>query len=915
MTAQRSTEHASADSGDAAAAMSFNRTKLLPPAALRDGVPREHLLRSLDEQTHARVVLLLAPAGYGKTTLMRQWMERLAAAGAHTSWLTLDETDNDPVRLIHYLAGALREWMQQAQRAVGEDGATLPAHADWMSLLDRIDPAAPPLTLFLDEIEKLTDPAALLVARMLVSRLPRSIRLVIGSREKPALGLERHRVRGQLIELTVGSLRFSADETRRFLGGRFARPLAGWLIDKVQSMTDGWPAAVQLTALATRSQQDLERYAVDPSDGLHHIADYLAEDVLQAQPQEVREFLLDTCGLPRLGAAVCDAATGRRDSARLLQYLERHGLFTSPLDANHSWFRYHPLFAEFLQGQQAQLLPRERVVAIHRGAGRWFSRHGTAMEAVDLLLAAGDTAAAIKEMATCAPELVIQAQFGTIARWIERLDAAALAAAGPELPLAAAWACGFAGDLAAARRWLDELRPRLAASAEHRALFDQLVALEAVLMAFGGQTQAALRAGLTHWERVGAGHDFAAGALANVISYCLVEQGDFAQARHFSSIARSCNEEVGSALGLGYALTIAGSLEAVEGRLDRAVEMFAAVDRMVSLRLQQPWFETTHVRLASIGLIASILYEQDRLDEADELLQRYHPLLVHQPSVDLQLLNQLVLARLRMAQGDAQGALRTLDEGLHAVGGSGFDLVRRLLDWERVRIDLIAGRSAQALAFAEVLASRARADADPGRLIFVEELYGGGMEEVRCLVAAGRAAEALSRLESQIACARSAGRLWRLLKLQLLRVLALDAAGDRTRAQAELADSLELGARLGARRSFADEGPRLDALLAELPATLLAARPDGEALVRYWRDLRGEFSAPAAIDAGDGTPLSERERSILRLLATGLGNEPIAAQLFLSVNTVKWHIRRILDKLKARNRSEAVFIARQSKLL
>ncbi|HEY0855873.1 MAG TPA: LuxR C-terminal-related transcriptional regulator [Albitalea sp.] len=892
--------------------MTFNRSKLLPPVSMRGSVSRDHLLRSLDEQTHARVVLLLAPAGYGKTTLMSQWMQRLDAAGERTSWLTLDATDNDPVRLVHYLYGALREWMQWVSGGVAE---APPVQADWMSLLERVDHGAPRLTLFLDELEKLTDPAALLVARMLVSRLPRSIRLVIGSRDKPALGLERFRVRGELIELTVGSLRFSADETRRFLGERFTRPLAGWLIDKVQSMTDGWPAALQLTALATRSEQDLERYAVDLSDGLGNIADYLAEDVLQAQPAELRAFLLETCGLPRLGAAVCDAATGRHDSARLLQTLERHGLFTSAIDASHSWFRYHPLFAEFLRDQQAAQLPRERVEAIHRSAAGWFSRQGAAMDAVDLWLLAGDSEAAIAEMARCAPELVIQAQFGTILRWIQRLDAAVLAAAGPELPLAAAWACGFAGDLDTAWRWVAVLEPKLEANPAQRTLHDRLVALEAVLMAFSGQTRAALQLGLTHWERVGGDHDFTAGALANVISYCLIEQGDFERAQRFCSIARSCNEQVGSALGLGYALTISGSIEAVQGRLDRAIEVFAEVDRVVSLKLREPWFETTHVKLASIGLVASVLYEQDRLDETDELLQRYFPLLIRQPSVDLQLLNHVVRSRVRAAQGDTAGALQTLDQAIHAAGGARFDSVRRLLDWERVRIELLAGRREQALAFADVLAGREPSDGEAARWLYVEELYGADLQALRCRIVRGNAAAALVQIDGLAAQAQAAGRRWRLLKLRLLRTLALDAQGQRPKALAELAGALSLGHQINARRSFADEGPPLDALLAELPQPLLAAQRDGEALLRYWRALRGEFSPPPLPDGGERVVLSERERSILRLLATGLGNEPIAAQLFLSVNTVKWHIRRILEKLKARNRSEAVFIARQGDLL
>jgi LuxR family maltose regulon positive regulatory protein len=897
---------------DAVAAMSFNRTKFQPPGSANGGVLREHLLASLQEQTHARMVLLLAPAGYGKTTLMGQWMDRLAAAGQQASWLTLDATDNDPVRLSHYLYGALRGWMHVA---LGTGGIALPAQTDWMSLLERVDPSAPQLTLFLDEFEKLTDPAALVVTKLLIGRLPRSIRLVIGSRDKPRLGLERYRVRGELIELTVSNLRFSTDETRRFLDTRFTHPLAGWLIDKVQSMTDGWPAALQLTALATRSQQDLERYTLDLSGGLSNVADYLAEDVLQAQPPDVRDFLLDTCNLPRLGTEVCNAATGRQDSARMLHYLERHGLFTSAVDAQHLWFRYHPLFVEFLQSQQAALLEPGRVTTIRRAAAHWFSQHGMAIEAVDLWLLAGDTEAAIREMATCAPALVVQAQFGIILRWIQRLAPAALASAGPELPLAAAWACGFGGDVQTAMRWVSELEPKLAGEPGRRDLHDELLGLQAVLLAFSGDIDAALQAGLAHWDRIGGTHGFAAGALANVMSYCLIRRGDFARAQEFSAIARACNERVGSALGLGYALTISGSIEAIQGRFDRAMDICAEVDRMATLKLHQPWFDSTHVKLASIGLVAAILYEQDRIDESDELLQRYYPLVTHQPSLDMRLMNQLVRARLRLAQGDTPGALETLELAIQAGEHPGSDLARRLLGWERVRIDLVAGRTATGLALADALARQETPGDDTRQFLYVEELNGRGIETARYLIARGDPAAALAQLDARIAESAASHRRWRLLKLRLLRVLALDALHERGAAQAELLEALQLGQQINARRSFADEGPRLDALLAELPVSMFASSSQREAVIRYWHDLRGEFSIRPVPDTGARPVLSDRERSILGLLAIGLGNEQIAAQVFLSVNTVKWHIRRLLEKLAARNRSEAVFIARQLNLL
>lgn len=897
----------------AAPAMSLNQTKFHPSRSSGGGIVRDRLLRVLGQEANVHLVLLLAPAGYGKSTLMGQWMERIKQEGGHTSWLTLDEADNDPARVMCYLYGALSTWIEAALGS--SDAAAPPASADWMSLLDRIGPEAPPLTLFLDEFEKLTSAPVLRLAKLLVDRLPRQVRLVISSRDKPQLGLERYRVRGELLELTAGNLRFDQDETQQFFKGRIGEPLGGWLVEKMQSITDGWPAALQFTALAARTSTELERYAHNLSGNLAHIADYLAEDVLNAQTPDVRMFLLETCCFPRLSAAVCNAATGRTDSQRMLQYLERRGLFTTPLDSDHTWFRYHPLFADFLQSQQAHALPAEQVIAIHRGAARWFSRHGSAIEAVDIWLLAGETTAAIREMTNCARELVMQAQFGTILRWVSRLDDTALDAAGPELLVAAAWACGFGGEPDAAVAWLTRLRPILEARAIQDALYDEMIVLDSILMALRGDTRSALERGLEHWQRVSRGHRFAAGALANVISYCLMLDGDFARARSFSDDARLCNEEIGSALGLGYALSVSGLIEAMQGRLDYALEQFQEVDRMAALKLRQPWFEATHVNVATAGLIASVLYEKDRLDEAEELLQRYLPLLMHQPSLDMLLLSHVIRARLKLAQGDIDSAIATLDHAENNTA-AGWQVARahRVIEWERVRIDLFIGRRDRALARADVLERATPVDTMQAGYSYAEELFGRGIESIRCAIERGDVASAQSRLDRELAEAQAKGRRWRQLKLILLRVLACDAAGDQIATRAALMQALQLGAQIGARRSFADEGKRIRELLADLSPGALALTSETDVVVRYWQDLCGQqTSQPDAPVLS--TALSDRERAILKLLATGMGNEQIANAIFLSVNTVKWHIRRILEKLEARNRSEAVFIARRLGLI
>jgi len=873
--------------GNPQAGQFLDRIRFHPPLSSRGGIDRSPLLARLVQEDNAHIILLLAPAGYGKTTLMGQWMDQLQRHGGYASWLTLDESDNDPAQLMSDLYGALRLSMEAS---LGSATEPMPESSDhWLALLERMGPNAPQHTLFLDEFEKIAAEPALQVARLLASRLPRKLRLVISSRDKPSLGLERYRVRGELLELTAGDLRFDLGETRRFFGGRMKAPLPSVLLEKLQGITGGWPAALQLTALAARSQADLERYASDLSGSLANVADYLAEDVLQAQSAEVRAFLLETCHFPRLCPAVCNAATGRTDSAQLLQYLERHGLFTIPLDAGHRWYRYHPLFAQFLQTQK--VLAPERVVATHRGAARWFARHDSSVEAVDLWLLAGDKTAALREMASCAREMMMQAQFGTIVRWIERLDEDGLAAAGPELLLAAAWACGFMGDSEGAAAWLARLKPALFGQQTDNPLYHELMALEPVLIAMRGDTETALARGLAHWQVIGAEHHFAAGALANVISYCLMLDGQFARASEFSAEARACNEAIGSALGLGYALSVAGLIEAVQGKLDQALERFYAVDKMAVPQLKQPWFEATHVKMASIGLIASVLYETDRLDEADELLQRYFPLMMQHPSADMQLLCHLVFARVKLARGDAAGAHEVLNGADRQTAGFWrFARARHVIESERIRIALVCGDAQSALHRADTLDRMQSPAQSMTGASFVEELCGAGIETARLAIARGAPEQALVLLDAAVESARAGGRRWRLLKLLLLRALAHDACAATDALRSDLCAARELGQQMGARRSFVDEGPRLATLLAQLPQAPAA-------------------SSPVAV------LLSERERSILRLLATGMANEQIAAAVFLSVNTVKWHIRRILDKLAARNRSEAVFIARQAGLI
>lgn len=875
-------------------APSRRRSGFLPWGQRKDDVPRARLLSKLHGGA-ARFILLHAPAGYGKSTLMEQLAQGLESQGALVGWLGLDQAGHDPVQLLSELDAMLAAW----------DGAPLAA-AETAPGARRDGPAP---TLFIDAFERLNTPAALDAARQFVERLPAHVRLIIGSRERPELNLERYRLGARLLELSAAEIGFDGAETQKFLQTTMTASLAAGMVDGMRAATNGWPALLWFSLPGEHGgcagAQSAGNWAA--------VRRFLDVEVLAGLAPAVQAFLLDVCALPRLTAAACDAATGRPNGLGMLQHLEYAGILAPPLPLEQRWYALPSLLADVLRERQADTLYEPGMAALHRRAALWFYRHGTVVEAIDLWLLAGDTETALREMPSCLDELLSQAQFATILRWTGRLDEAALDRAGPSVWLAAAWAQVMLGERQVAQAWLRRLKADI--GPEH-ALYDQLVALEAIYLCLCGDTRAASALALTHWQRLCAGRSLFAGVVANVISHGLALAGDFSGAARILATARGVNEERDSAVGLCHMLLGGALIDAMQGKLEQAVEQCRAIDKLGAQGRRRTWFLPYYFQVAPIAMLASMQYEQGKPDEAYALLQRYLPAVLNQPSTDMLVLCHIVLTRLQLARGDVDGARNTLEQAdLVTAGRWQFARVHRLLEWERVRLELHTGAEALALARAAMIErAEALAPPSPGYL-YVEELYGSGIESIRCEIARGRGGAALLRLDDEIWRAASSGRNWRLLKLRLLRTLALDAGGDGTRARDELVRALQLGAAMGARASFAEQGERLADLLRELPASALALLPDGVAVTRYWRGLGGEEgSAPPSGVPGAGA-LNPREHAVLVHIAAGRNNEQIAAKLFLSVHTVKWYVRRILEKLAARNRNEAVFVASRNGLI
>ncbi|TFW09984.1 helix-turn-helix transcriptional regulator, partial [Oxalobacteraceae bacterium OM1] len=401
-------------------------TKLTPPAMGAPFLARERLLERVRQSPSAKLICVQAPAGFGKTTLLRHLHDVAKTEGWTVAWLTLDANDNDLDRFMTCLGEAFARLRRVAAGTGRELRISRRRESEEFELASAIAATPMPFMLVLDEFEHLHNPAVLSVVQQMVELFGPQQRLVIGSREQPALALARLRARQQLLDIDAAQLRFSAVETEQFLCGKRHLALDAQDVERLYELTGGWAAALWLSSLALESNDNPKRF-IRTFSGTHTVvASYLAEDVLSHQPPELQEFILQTSILHKFCADSCNAVTGRHDSARLIAEIERSNMLVSALDDEHTWFGYHPLFAGFLRNQlerqHGQLVPE-----LHRRAAQWYVSQRRPTPAIDHALAAGDEGLALHLLEQHAEALFLQGRVRLLARWFDALGAAKLA--------------------------------------------------------------------------------------------------------------------------------------------------------------------------------------------------------------------------------------------------------------------------------------------------------------------------------------------------------------------------------------------------------------------------------------------------------------------------------------------------------
>jgi LuxR family maltose regulon positive regulatory protein len=889
-------------------------TKLYLPGPRPGQVSRPRLLARLDEGLARGLVLVCAPAGYGKTVVLADWARRVSHPVA---WLSLDAGDNDPARFWRHVVAAL----DPDRSGIGGRIAPLlgpPAPASFQGLVTALinDLAADEAVVVLDDYHLIGSPQVHESLAFLAEHRPAGICVVLASRSDPPLPLARLRARGQLAEIRVAELRFTAAEAAALLQhGAAALPDAS--VAALAARTEGWAAGLQLAALSLRRQDDAAAFVAAFTGSHRYVLDYLAEEVLQGQDEQLRMFLLDTSVLERLSGPLCDAVTGRPGSQALLEQAERAGLFLIPLDEARGWWRYHHLFADLLRARLAEEQPG-RAADLHRNAASWYEQHGLADDAIGHAAAAGEMlwAARIIEQHF---DLVhrIRGEAATIDRWLSALPAEVVRSR-PRLLLAQAHMAADSGHPevmeplldaveCAPPGWADEpFEPASGAAASflinvpalttlNRSYLAQLHGDAEATAAFATQTLAESK------PEEGALSATAHGFLA--VAEWL--RGRLTEAER--ALASSVTEwrQTGQLTLIAWGWYELVLIQLAQGRLDAAaLTCEQALGSLVTSGRAAPAAGPSYAGLAEIA------YQRDELDvalrhatEAIALCRQF----VYTPPLAGGL---ATLAMIRQATGDPAGALEAITEaGQAAPGPAG---LLNPVPARRARLLLAQGDLPAATRFAQE--NRLGPDDEPD---YARE--SGHLVLARLLLAQDRPGQSLALLDRVHAAAKAQNRGDSLIEAGALRALARAAVGDEAAAVTAVAEALALACPQGYVRVFADEGPPMAALLGKL----IAARRTGHVaagiplgyLARLQRAFGPGQPARDSVPSGIVDPLTSREYEVLTMLAAGRSNQAIARELVVTLDTVKKHVGHVLGKLGAANRTEAVARARELSLI
>ncbi len=900
-------------------------TKLYIPGLRRGLVARPRLIERMNRGGESKLTLISAPAGFGKTTLLADWLAGTPAAERSVAWLSLDPGDNQPASFWTYLVTAL----QTVAPGVGARGLSLlqepqppPIETILTTLLNELSAVPNDIVAVLDDYHVIDAPDVQDGVAFLLEHLPHHIHLVITTRADPALPLARLRVRGELVEIRAADLRFTPGEAAAYLNEVMGLDLAAGDVAALEARTEGWIAALQLAALSMQGRTDVAGFIAGFAGDDRYIVDYLVEEVLHRQPDQVRSFLLETSILDRLSGPLCDAVTGQDGGKAALEALDRGNLFLVPLDDRRRWYRYHQLFADVLR---ARLLDEQsgRVPELHRRACTWYEEHGERSEAIGHAMAGGDVARAADLVELATPALFHKDQTATVRRWLEALPDE-LIQARPVLSVAYAATLLDGGEIESvearlrdAERWLDAAAdrpegsgaPATAMVVVDQAGFRRLPGSIALYRAARAMAIGDVTGTMTHARRaldlVGEDDQVGRGAAAAFLGLVAWASGDL-EAAHRSYAESMANlQEAGDVSSVIGGATVQADIRTAQGRLRDAMRTF---ERGLQIATEHGAPALRGAADMHVGM-SELCRERNDLEAASQHLLAGRELGDENGLPQYPYRSRVAAARIRQAEGDLDGALGLLEEA-EPLYASNYSPDVRPVAAEKARVWIAQGNLSAAWGWA-----RQHGVAAEDELSYLHEFEHATL--ARLLLAQGmrdraddRIAAAIELTQRLLAAADDGGRNGSAIDILVVQALARHASDDPAGALDSLARAVALAEPEGYVRVFIDEGPPMAALLK------LAAK--GRKAPSYVRRLLAAVvtvEGRATVGQPLIEPLSERELEVLRLLGSELDGPEIARELTVSLATVRTHTRSIYAKLGVNSRRAAVRRAAELSLL
>lgn len=914
-------------------------TKLYRPQWSADLVSRPRLIYRINLQR--KLTLVSAPAGFGKTTLLAEWIA--AVPNCPVAWVSLDPSDNDPAVFWTYLITGL----QNIQPGLGERSLLLlqspqppPIESVLMTLLNELTAVEAEFVLILDDYHAIATQAIHDGIGFLLSHLPPQMHLIIASRADPPFALARLRSHGALTELRVSDLRFTPNEAAAFLNQVMGLEISAADVTALEKRTEGWIAGLQLAALSMQGRTDLPGFIAAFSGDDRYIVDYLLEEVLQRQSDRVRHFLLQTAILDRLSGSLCDAVTKQTDGQDMLVTLERGNLFLIPLDNKRQWYRYHHLFADVLQSHARMEWP-EHLPRLHERASEWYEQNELFSAAIRHALAAQDFERAADLIEQVWPTMRKRQQESTVLGWLKVLPDL-LIRDRPVLSLVYALVClnsGQIGEVEArlqdAERGLaqfeatlpDNLSPAHAAQrlgiSEVR--YQSLPASIANARAYRAQALGDFANTITYAQQALAllpiADEYERGTTAAILGLAYWASGNAEAAHRSFTEGLQAFQKLGGIQITVSATFILANMQMAQGLLQTAI---ATCEQTLQLAGQQPgpiWLGTAELHLA----LSELYYEQGDLATANQLLLKGESLREQISISGADYMWWLVKAQLTAAQGDLDQALDQLQEAARLYRRSPVPDVRPV-EALKVRWWLQQGKLRESLDWLQE--SGLSVDDPPSYLREYEHLT-----LARVAMAQRHSERSIAQykhnstdevihpviglLTRLLTAAEAQDRTGSMIKILVILALAREAEGNIAAAISSLERALTLAESEGYVRIFAEHGAPMVRLLREAMTRGITPTYTQRLLtiLETWgQQPKAPSPLPVSLSLSKGSPapqpliepLSQRELEVLRLLTTELTGPEIARELVVALSTVRTHTKRIYSKLNVTNRRAAV---------